>query len=221
MGAAQSTNASNIVNETLASIVSSQTALCRSSNIGVQSIKISDIHGGKGCKIKISGVSQQQVQVSTLDCRTSQQLSAKITEELTQKLKQKADSDASGIMVPNSISTNLLNNINKLSSTININQMSECIKSVMSAQNINLNDITCGEDGSIDIENIQQKLDSKSTATCLLQQSAATDLANKINNDFAQAAEAKSSTTMISGISSSVLSCMIIIIIVILLQWFF
>lgn len=208
-----STNKVEVVNETLTEILQSQTALCRNTAMGVQVINVSDL---KCKKIKISGVSQESKIVATLNCHSSQKLSAEITNQLKQKLESKAEA-AAGPLSSTTISDNLTKNINKLTTRLQNSQFAECAMNSIATQAQNFSSMDCGPDGEIDIGKIEQKLNLDAVAKCILNQSGLAEVATAIDNDIKAASDAKAmgiAGGLGSSTSSSISICICISLII-------
>jgi len=158
MGGSESKTTTEVVNETVQSVLFETVQSCKGPLSQEQVISV------KNCKnCLISGVSMKQMASIDVKCFQKSSKSADFQNKLQLALSQMAESQTSGFAVSKSESENINRTVNKITQTVQDKVAQECVVSVAQrqaimidgSQNVVINDVTFNQTANAILECVQ------------------------------------------------------------------
>jgi hypothetical protein len=220
-------SSSSILNESMMSIMKENETKCSASQTSGQIMTISNIES-IGCSVNITGLSQEIDATNTIKCYQTTINETELKKKLAAKLKENIAAETSGIggaLFSSSDSESISNIVNDMTTNINIKELLECVNIQANKQIIDISSIkvTCnpGEDNSLNIQNISQKILATQISECVSTSETLTKAMDELDVQIDKTVSAKNLGIGLGGgasaLSSSVLCCLCCLILVFIL----
>lgn len=198
VNAGTNTAISRAINESIASVMISNSTSCDQTNNNLQSINISNIKTARGCSLKITGVTQTTASISNFSCIAKNSTDTKIKSDIESKLKAEVAKVQKGF--PNTLfdfssNTTITENVQRIMTSMNLKNTFECVQNTTNTQTLNLDNLysSCprccntaagcvagNADCKMEITNLNQQITSNAIGTCLASNTNITDAITNI-----------------------------------------
>lgn len=199
-------NVSDVVNESVASVLMQNTASCLQTTDTTQVLSIKNIQTD-GCALSVSDVSQQTFAMPSSKCMQQAANDANLSQMLKSTIQQKMKEEMKNLSFGDSQSSENYNRtLNEVASSVNINNVMSCVQQTLSKQLMELGDftlkncptkkvVTIAKDGTrtetdepipVEIKNLSQTIIAQASQDCSSANQNTAKLVNQLDQILSQ-----------------------------------